>query len=147
MNYQAVRGQLLVELSPDLEINLSADYTTDRRNSPAGVLTFADYRGPGFIDPYGSGARYDARFICGRFCNYASFQSPAQAGPLGPLSPNGYQPSQSRDEVDLESYGFSGTIDWTIADDLALKRLKKRKLRIKDMVAYLENQLIPDLDA
>ena len=33
------------------------------------------------------------------------------------------------------------------ADDLAVKRLKKRKLRIKDMVAYLENQLIPDLDA
>ncbi len=32
-------------------------------------------------------------------------------------------------------------------DDLAIKRLKKRKLRIKDMVAYLENQLIPDLDA
>ena len=32
-------------------------------------------------------------------------------------------------------------------DDLALKRLKKRKLRIKDMVSYLENQLIPDLDA
>jgi hypothetical protein len=34
-----------------------------------------------------------------------------------------------------------------VADDLALKRLKKRKLRIKDMIAYLENQLIPDLDA
>jgi hypothetical protein len=32
-------------------------------------------------------------------------------------------------------------------DDLALKRLKKRKLRIKDMMAYLQNQLIPDLDA
>ena len=32
-------------------------------------------------------------------------------------------------------------------DELAVKRLKKRKLRIKDMVAYLENQLIPDLDA
>jgi hypothetical protein len=32
-------------------------------------------------------------------------------------------------------------------DDLAIKRLKKRKLRIRDMVAYLENQLIPDLDA
>lgn len=34
-----------------------------------------------------------------------------------------------------------------IADELAIKRLKKRKLRIKDMVTYLENQLIPDLDA
>lgn len=33
------------------------------------------------------------------------------------------------------------------ADELAIKRLKKRKLRIKDMVAYLENKLIPDLDA
>ena len=32
-------------------------------------------------------------------------------------------------------------------DELSIKRLKKRKLRIKDMVAYLENQLIPDLDA
>ena len=34
-----------------------------------------------------------------------------------------------------------------VADELAIKRLKKRKLRIKDMLAYLENQLIPDLDA
>ena len=33
------------------------------------------------------------------------------------------------------------------ADELSIKRLKKRKLRIKDMVAYLEHQLIPDLDA
>ena len=33
------------------------------------------------------------------------------------------------------------------ADEMAVRRLKKRKLRIKDMVAYLENQLIPDLDA
>jgi len=33
------------------------------------------------------------------------------------------------------------------ADELAVKRLKKRKLRIKDMIAHLESQLIPDLDA
>jgi hypothetical protein len=33
------------------------------------------------------------------------------------------------------------------ADELSIKRLKKRKLKIKDMIAYLENQLIPDLDA
>ena len=32
-------------------------------------------------------------------------------------------------------------------DDLAIKRLKKRKLRIKDMIASLESRLIPDLDA
>jgi len=32
-------------------------------------------------------------------------------------------------------------------DELALKRLKKRKLRLKDMIATLESRLIPDLDA
>ena len=32
-------------------------------------------------------------------------------------------------------------------DDLAVKRLKKRKLRIRDMIASLESRLIPDLDA
>jgi hypothetical protein len=32
-------------------------------------------------------------------------------------------------------------------DQLQLRRLKKRKLLIKDIIARLESQLIPDLDA
>ena len=32
-------------------------------------------------------------------------------------------------------------------DQLRLTRMKKRKLRLKDWIAYLESQLIPDLDA
>jgi len=32
-------------------------------------------------------------------------------------------------------------------DELQLRRLKKRKLRLKDMIAWLENKQIPDLDA
>ena len=32
-------------------------------------------------------------------------------------------------------------------DQLQLGRLKKRKLKLKDMIAYFENKLIPDLDA
>lgn len=32
-------------------------------------------------------------------------------------------------------------------NQLQLSRLKKRKLRLKDMIAYFENKLIPDLDA
>jgi hypothetical protein len=32
-------------------------------------------------------------------------------------------------------------------DELQLKRMKVRKLRLKDMIAYLESKLIPDLDA
>lgn len=33
------------------------------------------------------------------------------------------------------------------ADQFALARMKKRKLRLKDMIGYMENKLIPDLDA
>ena len=32
-------------------------------------------------------------------------------------------------------------------DQLRLTRLKKRKLKLKDWVAYLQSKLIPDLDA
>ncbi len=32
-------------------------------------------------------------------------------------------------------------------DELQLKRLKKRKLLLKDAIARLESKLIPDLDA
>jgi hypothetical protein len=32
-------------------------------------------------------------------------------------------------------------------DELQLKRLKKRKLLLKDQIARLESQLIPDLNA
>jgi hypothetical protein len=32
-------------------------------------------------------------------------------------------------------------------DELALKRLKKRKLMLKDQISRLESQLIPDLNA
>ena len=39
---------------------------------------------------------------------------------------------------------LSATIE---SDELTIKRLKKRKLRLKDMIAALESRLIPDLDA
>jgi hypothetical protein len=32
-------------------------------------------------------------------------------------------------------------------DQLSLRRMKKRKLKLKDWITYLESQLIPDLDA
>jgi hypothetical protein len=33
------------------------------------------------------------------------------------------------------------------SDTMRIQRLKKRKLQLKDMMAKLESQLIPDLDA
>ncbi len=38
-------------------------------------------------------------------------------------------------------------IDKGFRDDLKLRRLKQRKLQLKDAIIRLESQLIPDLDA
>ncbi len=32
-------------------------------------------------------------------------------------------------------------------DQLGLRRMKKRKLKLRDWISYLESRLIPDLDA
>ncbi len=37
--------------------------------------------------------------------------------------------------------------DDPMVDQLRIRRLKKRKLLLKDMIANLESELIPDLDA
>ena len=34
-----------------------------------------------------------------------------------------------------------------LVDQLRMRRLKKRRLILKDMIAQLESELIPDLDA
>ena len=38
-------------------------------------------------------------------------------------------------------------IDTKHPDSMKIQRLKKRKLRLRDMIAKLESELIPDLDA
>lgn len=33
------------------------------------------------------------------------------------------------------------------SDQVSMQRMKKRKLKIRDMITYVENQMIPDMDA
>ena len=47
---------------------------------------------------------------------------------------------------DLDDVISRLSMDFKI-DELQLKRLKKRKLLLKDQIAWLESQLIPDLNA
>ena len=42
---------------------------------------------------------------------------------------------------------ISRLADDVVADDLRLRRMKKRKLLLKDMITRLQSKLIPDLDA
>jgi hypothetical protein len=45
-------------------------------------------------------------------------------------------------DVVIEQYIQSGQVN-----DLLIKRLKKRKLQLKDFIARIESRLIPDLNA
>ena len=42
---------------------------------------------------------------------------------------------------------IAALIDQGVPDQLQLARLKKRKLRLKDEIMMLENQLVPDIIA
>ncbi len=54
-------------------------------------------------------------------------------------------------ELQLEHRGLDQVIDQLVhspdSDELALRRLKKRKLQIKDSIVLLQMQLTPDVPA
>lgn len=58
---------------------------------------------------------------------------------------------QQLDELRLEHRDLDDVITHlthsAYPDQLQLRRLKKRKLRLKDMIQLIESRLIPDMDA
>ena len=55
------------------------------------------------------------------------------------------------EQLRIEHRDLDGVIAYMIEtghpDHMRIQRLKKRKLKLKDMIAKLESELIPDLDA
>ncbi|HWW66144.1 MAG TPA: TonB-dependent receptor [Sphingomonadaceae bacterium] len=115
---QALRGQLRFDDGGPIEINLIADYTSDKRTSAGEVLTYSNTQQPWArttapaVDP--------ANFICGKFCNYSNAFSPAGTW-TGPVAP-GYPlvESRYRPHVDFQGWGVSGQINWKPSDRLEI---------------------------
>jgi iron complex outermembrane receptor protein len=117
VDYNAVRAQIRYAPSSEFEINLIGDYTHDDRKSAGSVLRYANFvpTRPGIdINPYSAAIPYDSRFICGKYCNYASFQSAADTG---------YAFNAQPDRATFKGYGFSGSIDWSLAEKMQLKSI------------------------
>ncbi|MXO66443.1 TonB-dependent receptor [Altererythrobacter endophyticus] len=117
VNYQAVRGQLRYNPSDTLDINLSADYVSDNRAQSASVLVSADNDSTGALRGDYYNVPFDSRFICGRYCNYATTVMPADPENGIPYATR--QPQTTK----YEGYGLSGTIDLTLSDNLQLKSI------------------------
>jgi iron complex outermembrane receptor protein len=128
VNYQAVRGQLRWEPSSRIDVNIAADYTNDDRTTGGSVLLLREnadgsVASPNYpyppnpaarvfdINPFEADIPYDSRFVCGRYCNFASYTS---------LADNGQPLATVPGRVDFEGWGVSGQVDWDLTDTMQL---------------------------
>jgi len=121
VDYSAVRGQLRLRPTSNIDINIIADYTYDDRAATPNVIvplrdSNGDYVSPNVpynasIDPLGTGIALDSRFLCGRYCNYSTFSNPGNAQ-FAPFSTDG--------DFMFEGWGLSGQVEWDIAPNLQL---------------------------
>ncbi|MGX7895963.1 TonB-dependent receptor [Tsuneonella sp. HG222] len=137
VNYSAARAQLRFQPSDAIDINLIADYTHDDRvvagsvlvegtNAPGAAATpnnTSVFNPTPWIRGSATAVPLDNRFLCGKYCNYASFYSPAGAW-LGPVA-TGFPLVETINDgrVDFEGWGISGQVDWDVLDELQLQSI------------------------
>ena len=123
VDYLAGRAQLRYQPSDRIDVNIIADYTHDDRNAAAGVLLFASNPTNPNIRGNATAVPYDSRFICGQYCNYASYFSPAGAWITPPVA--GYPLLETRGEgrTKFNGWGVSGQVDFDLTDNLQLQSI------------------------
>ncbi|MDB5717278.1 MAG: TonB-dependent receptor-like protein, partial [Sphingomonas bacterium] len=137
VGYVALRGQLRYRPTDTVDINIVADYTDDDRTTAATILLDRTYPNggpaspifplapnppfttgtppsgavPRDIQPYAAVVPYDLRFVCGRYCNFATFNNPADGV---------YRASSGDGRVRFKGWGVSGQVEWDLTDQLQL---------------------------
>jgi len=99
----------------DVEVNVAADYTHDRSEGGASIVS--DIYAPPAYPTY-DGVPYDDRFLAPRYTTYATFTDPRAPTAEYPWRPVSDTPKQY-----FTGWGVSGAIDWRLSDDFALKSI------------------------
>ena len=123
VDYLAGRAQLRYQPSDRIDVNIIGDYTHDDRNAAAGILLLADNPTNPNIRGNADAVPYDSRFICGQYCNYASYFSPADTWATPPVA--GYPLLETRGEgrTKFNGWGISGQVDIDLTDNLQLQSI------------------------
>lgn len=124
VGYKALRGILRYNPSDVVDIMVSGDYIRDSRNNSAEVLVYADNANPNVVTS--NGTPFDSRFICGRFCNYATTGSTAAnfvAGAIPPLNGLPLAANSSNGRTDYEGWGAAANADFALSDDVQLQSI------------------------
>ncbi|WEK45755.1 MAG: TonB-dependent receptor [Candidatus Andeanibacterium colombiense] len=101
VGYQAIRGALRYNPSTDVDINLSAEYIHDSHTAAGEVLAATSLVNNPNTNV--GGVPYDNRFICGKYCNFSSYSSPAIIY-NGVATPPGGQPLLATSNSDQSLY-------------------------------------------
>ncbi len=137
-SYTAGRVALRWVATPDIEVNLAGDYTSDKSESGAAVTLEANNPGTNADgQPWvtntltGAGIPYDCRFVpygansCDtltgynrKYVSYSTFLDQTPATSQSPFKPVVFDPINH-----LKAYGGQGTIDWSLGDGLNLKSI------------------------
>ncbi|MCB5425696.1 TonB-dependent receptor [Altererythrobacter sp. CC-YST694] len=123
VGYQAVRGALRYNPSSDIDINLSAEYIHDSHTAAGEVLAATDV-----IDNPNTnigGVPYDNRFICGKFCNFSSYSSPAITY-FGVATPPTGQPllaTQNSDQSVYSGYNLAANFHFALSDTISIDNI------------------------
>ena len=122
--YSAVRGALRWLPNDAVEVNLSADMTSD--TSPSAAISLQDVNpaagGALFTNTYG--VPYDDRFVPPNpFVSYASFTAVRPANAFGPPNPGAGTTFNFSPATRTRVWGTNLSADWKLAENLALKSI------------------------
>jgi iron complex outermembrane receptor protein len=123
VDYMAGRVQLRYQPSDRIDVNLIGDYTHDDRTAAAGVLLLANNPANPNIRGNADAVPYDSRFVCGQYCNYASYFSPADTWVTPPVA--GFPLIETRGDgrTKFNGWGVSGQIDFDLTENLQLQSI------------------------
>ncbi|OYU37318.1 TonB-dependent receptor [Novosphingobium sp. PASSN1] len=124
VGYKALRGIVRYNPSDAVDFTVSGDYIRDSRRNSAEVLLYANNTNPNVATS--NGLPFDSRFICGRFCNYATTGNTAAsfvAGAIPPLNGLPMAATQGTGRTEYKGWGLSANADFKLNDDLKLQSI------------------------
>jgi iron complex outermembrane receptor protein len=116
VGYQAVRGALRYNPSSAVDITVSAEYIHDSHTAGGEVLAATSLINGGNTNI--GGVPYDNRMICGKFCNFATYSSPAIVF-QGVAVPPGGQPllaTSNSDQSVYDGYNLAANAHFELND-------------------------------
>ncbi|MXO61224.1 TonB-dependent receptor [Altererythrobacter salegens] len=135
VGYQAVRGALRYNPSSDIDINLTAEYTHDEHTATGEVLIATNLINNGNTNI--GGVPYDNRFMCGKYCSFSSYSSPAieyigVATPGFPFSGQQLLATQRSNRSLYKGYNLAANAHFALNDTMSIDNILAYQSWISD---------------